>query len=96
VQGETTTIFSGGTSLIDKAEVSLGIVVLEDGRPIELIGAAFKLSGFEDSPFNEADLTSDEFEEQLEAEFPDGRLLVFAKFWDLPKGASFDTGKPPR
>jgi hypothetical protein len=86
------TLKTGGTAMIADADVRTGKVELEDGRSISLVAAKFRFSGFEDSPFTESDLRSDEYEEQLGATFPDGRLLVFAKHWDLPKGRLSDTG----
>jgi hypothetical protein len=52
-------------------------------EPLSLVGASFRFSTFEDSPFAEADLRHWQFESQLEATFPDGRALVFAREWDV-------------
>ena len=48
-----------------------------------LMGATFKFSGFEDLPFNEAELDPSQYAEALEANFPDGSTLLFAREWDV-------------
>jgi hypothetical protein len=84
VQGDTIKMFSGssGTHVLTVDEHS-GIVTLFGEGEINLLGASFRFSGFEDSPFNEADLGPEEFESQLEATLPDGRILVLAREWDV-------------
>ena len=84
VQGDTITMFSGssGTHVLSANEQS-GVVTLFGEGEINLLGASFTFSGFEDSPFNEADLGPEEFESQLEATLPDGRILVFAREWEI-------------
>jgi hypothetical protein len=83
-QGDTITMFSGssGTKVL-KADERSGIVTLLGEGEIDLSDASFRFSDFEDSPFNEADLGADEFESQLEATLPDGRMLVFAREWEV-------------
>lgn len=84
LQGDTTTIFSGssGTRVLSADEQS-GIVILFGEGEVNLFGASFRFSGFEDSPFNEADLGPEEFESQLEATLPDGRVVIFAREWNV-------------
>lgn len=82
IQGEATPIFKGESGYLSKADATTGDVSV-DGHSVNLMGATFKFSDFEDSPFNEADLGPDEFESQLEATFPDGRVVVFARYWDV-------------
>ena len=82
-QGETTTILFGETTEVIEADELSGVVTLLGREPISLVGAAFRFSTFEDSPFVEADLKPWEYESQLEATFPDGRVLVFAREWPI-------------
>jgi hypothetical protein len=83
-QGETITMFSGssGTRVLN-ADEATGIVTLFGEGDINLHSASFRFSGFEDSPFNEADLGPEEFASSLEATLPDGRILVFAREWEV-------------
>ncbi len=83
-QGDTITMFSGssGTRVLSADEQS-GIVTLFGQDEINLLGASFRFSGFEDSPLNEDDLGPEEFESYLEATLPDGRILLFAREWDV-------------
>jgi hypothetical protein len=83
-QGETMRIFSGdsGTHVLS-ADVQTGVVTLFGVGDVNLEGASFRFSDFNDSPFNEADLGPEEFESQLEATLPDGRVFVFAREWEL-------------
>jgi hypothetical protein len=81
--GETTSIFIGETTSVIEADESSGVVTLLGMEPLSLVGASFRFSTFEDSPFAEADLRHWQFESQLEATFPDGRALVFAREWDV-------------
>jgi hypothetical protein len=78
-QGETISMFrSTGWPPIVSADSASGTVTLADGRTISLIGAAFRFSTYEDSPFGASGIGSaDDFQEQLESTFPDGRILVF-------------------
>ena len=83
-QDETITMFSGcsGTRVLS-ADETTGVVTLFGEGDINLLGASFRFSDFENSPFNEADLGPEEFESQLEARLPDGRIFVFARDWEL-------------
>jgi hypothetical protein len=81
LQGEPTQVFSGDTTQVLAADETSGAVTLVGEDSVSLVGASFKFSDFEDSPFAEADLKSWEFESQLEATFPDGRIFVFAREW---------------
>ena len=83
-QGETISMFSGssGTRILS-ADQQSGVVTLFGEGEINLLGASFRFSGFEDSPFNEADLGPEEFESQLEATLADRRILVFAREWEI-------------
>jgi len=81
-QGETTEIFSGDTGWILDVDEKAGIVKLPGVGELDLVGASFRFSDFSDSPFVEADLLPWQFEEQLEATFPDGTVWVFAKEWE--------------
>jgi hypothetical protein len=83
-QGETTQIHAGssGTRILS-ADAASGTVSLLGEGDISLVGASFRFSDWEDSPFNEADLGPEEFESTLEATFPDGRIVVFAQEWPL-------------
>jgi hypothetical protein len=86
VQGETINIFSGasGTRVI-KADEQTGMVSLFGEGDLMLTGASFKFSDFEDSPFipGEGIGSMEDAMEQLEAAFPDGRILVFARLYDF-------------
>jgi hypothetical protein len=83
-QEETITIFSGssGTRVLS-ADVSSGIVILFGEGSIELAGASFKFSDFDDPPLIDDELGPDEYAEYLEATLPDGRTLLFARNWEL-------------
>lgn len=83
-QHETITMFSGasGTRVLG-ADSSTGIVLLFGEGAVELAGASFKFSDFNDSPLNEAALGPDEYAEYLEATLPDGRIFLFARNWEL-------------
>jgi hypothetical protein len=84
-QGETTSIFRGIPARIFDADPSMGYVKLGDEREFALVGASFKFSDFENTPFAAGNLGPDKFESQLEAVFPDSHLLVFAKLWDAER-----------
>ena len=72
---------SGGFVL--SADAAMGTASLFKGKEISLVGASFRFSEWEDSPFNEADLGPEEFRSSLEATFPDGRVFVLAEEWPL-------------
>jgi hypothetical protein len=86
VQGETINIFRGesGTRVIE-ADEQTGIISLFAEGDFNLTGASFKFSDFEDSPFiaGEGIGSMGDAIEQLEAAFPDGRILVFARMYDF-------------
>lgn len=83
-QGETTKIFDGssGTRVLS-ADASTGIVSLYAEGERNLTGASFRFADWEGSPFDEAALGPEEFESTLEAEFPNGDIMVFAQEWPL-------------
>lgn len=83
-QGEATQIHwgSSGTRILS-ADAATGAVSLLGEGDIDLVGATFRFAGWEDSPFDERELSPEEFESSLEATFPDGRIVVFAQEWPL-------------
>lgn len=83
-QGETTTMFSGlSTSRIRSVDEDTGTVTLDGGESLNLVGASFELGEGDDSPLDEADLTSCEYRFTLEATFPDGSIWILAEEWGV-------------
>jgi hypothetical protein len=60
----------------------MGVLTLFGEGKVDLLGASFKFSDFEDSPFVGRG-SMDNAVERIEAEFPDGRMLVFARMYDF-------------
>ena len=82
-EGKTTPTFFGDTSRLTYVDDSIGAVILDGAITLSLVDASFRFSDFSDSPFAEADLGIEQFESQLEAAFPDGRVVVFAQEWPV-------------
>jgi hypothetical protein len=83
-QDETRTMFLGSSgSRVEDVDNAAGTVTLLGEGIKSLMGARFRFSASDDLPFKEADLDPWEYAEVLEATFPDGEILVFAREWEL-------------
>jgi len=79
--GETTSMHSALPVRVLFADESTGIMSLSGEPKLNLIGASFWFSEWDDTPFDEGELGPNEFESSLEVKFPDGRIFVLAREW---------------
>ena len=81
---ETSTMFLGSSgSRVEDVDESSGTVTLLGEGVKSLLGGTFRWADFDDLPFNEAELDPSQYAEVLEATFPDGEVLLFAREWDV-------------
>ncbi len=82
-QGETISIASGVSVFIRETSVAKGTVTIDEAgvlSNVDLSGATFEYSDSRDSPLVDGDWVC-----SLVATFPDGKILIFAEYPEVPE-----------